>query len=174
MLKSSTFVSSRGAASVCVMMPCRPVVTPFRSAVAHPESARIVQTLASSAQATGAPEKPKLSSRPDDDAETLRLSPGYHWYETMLILNSTLSDEERDKELAKFEAYLNKEDCQHINALVRPRTRMAYPIKSEWEGIYVLYSYACKRQTAKQIQLLLSKPEAGSEGTLLRHITLCK
>ena len=35
----------------------------------------------------------------------------------------------RDKELAKFEAYLNKEDCQSINALVRGRTRMAYPIK---------------------------------------------
>lgn len=35
----------------------------------------------------------------------------------------------RDKELAKFEAYLNKEDCQSINALVRARTRMAYPIK---------------------------------------------
>ncbi len=35
----------------------------------------------------------------------------------------------RDKELAKFEAYLNKEVCQSINALVRGRTRMAYPIK---------------------------------------------
>ncbi len=45
---------------------------------------------------------------------------------------------------------------------------------SEWEGIYVLYTYAAKRQTAKNIQLLLSKPEAGSEGKLLRHITLFK
>ncbi len=82
----------------------------------------------------------------------------------MMILNSTLSDEERwvdnllmhgapwpqpwlgsggkespedwppiyahrNKELAKFEAYLNKEDCQNINALVRGRTRMSYPIR---------------------------------------------
>lgn len=46
--------------------------------------------------------------------------------------------------------------------------------RSEWEGIYVLYTYAAKRQTAKNIQLLLSKPEAGSEGKLLRHITFFK
>lgn len=35
----------------------------------------------------------------------------------------------RDEQLAKFEAYLNKEDCLHINALVRNRSRMAYPMK---------------------------------------------
>jgi small subunit ribosomal protein S6 len=36
----------------------------------------------------------------------------------------------RDKELAKFEAYLNKEECQFITGLVRGRSRMAYPIKT--------------------------------------------
>jgi hypothetical protein len=35
----------------------------------------------------------------------------------------------RDEQLAKFEAYLNKEECLHINALVRSRSRMAYPMK---------------------------------------------
>jgi hypothetical protein len=35
----------------------------------------------------------------------------------------------RDKELAKFEAFLNKEECLNINALIKPRVRMAYPIK---------------------------------------------
>jgi hypothetical protein len=35
----------------------------------------------------------------------------------------------RDKELAKFEAFLNKEECMNISALVRGRSRMAYPIK---------------------------------------------
>ncbi len=35
----------------------------------------------------------------------------------------------RDKELAKFEAFLNKEECMNINALTRGRSRMAYPIK---------------------------------------------
>lgn len=45
---------------------------------------------------------------------------------------------------------------------------------SEWEGIYVLYNYAAKRQTAKNIQLVLSKPEAGSEGKVMRHLTFFK
>jgi hypothetical protein len=35
----------------------------------------------------------------------------------------------RDRELAKFEAFLNKEQCMHINALVRARSRLAYPMK---------------------------------------------
>ena len=92
----------------------------------------------------------------------------------MLILKATLSQDERDREVAKFEAYLNKQECQYISALVRSRAYLAYPIKSDWEGIYVVYTYACKRATAKKIQLLLSNPDAGSEGIVLRHITLNK
>jgi len=81
----------------------------------------------------------------------------------------------RDKELAKFEAFLNKEQCQHINALVRNRSRLAYPMKgNQWEGIYVLYTYAAKRSTARAVQQLLSNPEAGSEDILLRFCTFCK
>lgn len=45
---------------------------------------------------------------------------------------------------------------------------------SNWDGIYVLYTYAARRQTARTVQLLLSNPEAGSEDTVLRHITFCK
>jgi len=108
------------------------------------------------------------------DEELLKLPHGYHWYETMMVLRPTLSEEERDKELAKFEAFLNKEECMNISALVRGRSRMAYPIKGNWEGIYVLYTYAAKRQTARTVQLLLSNPEAGSEDNVLRHITMCK
>lgn len=81
----------------------------------------------------------------------------------------------RDRELAKFEAYLSKEECLNINALVKNMpSKLAYPIKNEIEGVYVLYTYAAKRQTARAIQLLLSNPEAGSEDKLLRHMTLCK
>lgn len=35
----------------------------------------------------------------------------------------------RDRELAKFEAYLNKEECISINALVKGRSKLAYPIR---------------------------------------------
>lgn len=46
--------------------------------------------------------------------------------------------------------------------------------RSNWDGMYVLYTYAAKRQTARNVQLLLSNPEAGSEDKILRHITFCR
>lgn len=55
-----------------------------------------------------------------------------------------------------------------------PSTHTLCSIRSNWEGIYVLYTYTARRQTARTVQLLLSNPEAGSEDTILRHITMCK
>jgi small subunit ribosomal protein S6 len=40
--------------------------------------------------------------------------------------------------------------------------------------MYVVYTYAASRQTARKVQLLLSNPEAGAEDRVLRHITFCK
>lgn len=156
--------------AVASLRPAAPRHAAFQPATKAENAARVVRAAAAMVADEG---KVKLSTLEGDD-DAFKLPAGYHWYETMMILNSTLSDEDRDKELAKFEAYLNKEDCQSINALVRGRARMAYPIKGDWEGIYVLYTYAAKRQTAKNIQLLLSNPEAGSESKLLRHITFFK
>jgi small subunit ribosomal protein S6 len=48
------------------------------------------------------------------------------------------------------------------------------PVCSNWDGMYVLFTYAAKRQTARSVQLLLSNPEAGSEDKILRHITFCR
>lgn len=48
---------------------------------------------------------------------------------------------------------------------------MAYPIKGNWEGIYVLFSFQAHARTAPKVQKLLSTPEAGSEDKLLRHMT---
>jgi len=109
------------------------------------------------------------------DPEQLKLPAGYHWYETMIVLRAMMDDQGRDEQLAKFEAYLQKEGCLHINCIVRPRSRMAYPMKkNNWDGMYVLFTYAAKRQTARSVQLLLSNPEAGSEDKILRHITFCR
>ncbi|GAX84820.1 hypothetical protein CEUSTIGMA_g12241.t1 [Chlamydomonas eustigma] len=172
--KSQALNSARQTSTLCGSL-VRPLAlkrcSPFQEDNRIGHSLRKTVCLATYAKA---PEEEKVKLSTLDLDESLTLPSGYHWYETMMILNSTLSDEERDKELARFEAYLNKEDCQNINALIRGRTRMAYPMRGEWEGIYVLYTYAAKRNTAKNIQLLLSNPEAGSEGKLLRHITFFK
>jgi small subunit ribosomal protein S6 len=59
-----------------------------------------------------------------------------------------------------------------VEAMVRGRHRMAYPIKGNWEGIYVLFSFLAGPATAPQVQILLSNPPAGSEDNILRHMTL--
>lgn len=165
---SSTASATRRSASLVAPVPlpqrmCFQAASPEQRAPASRASvmARVASAVGADAGVSMGP------------AET-GLPRGYHWYETMIILKPNLSDEERDRELAKFEAYLNKEECLSINALVKGRTKLAYPIKKEQEGIYVLYTYCAKRQTARAIQMLLSNPEAGAEDTILRHITLCK
>lgn len=47
----------------------------------------------------------------------------------MLVLRPTMADEERDQELAKFQAFLQKEGATGLSDLVRGRQRLAYPIK---------------------------------------------
>ncbi|KAG2499030.1 hypothetical protein HYH03_003215 [Edaphochlamys debaryana] len=157
--------SVTGRSSSASLVAARPIAQRlcFQSVVRQPAQ-----------RSSGARAAPKvLAAAAAVEASTeQKLPAGYQKYETMMILKSSLSDEERDRELAKFEAYLNKEECFDINALVRNRSKLAYPIKREWEGIYVLYTYAARRQTARAVQLLLSNPEAGAEDTVLRHITV--
>lgn len=105
------------------------------------------------------------------DASGQVASKGYHWYETMLVLSSKLGDDISNKELAKFEALLQTEGCTNIHHLPEVTSQMAYPMKKEWNGVYVLYTYRARRESVKRIQDVLSKPEAGSEAHLLRHIT---
>jgi small subunit ribosomal protein S6 len=115
-------------------------------------------------------------------SETFAVHPSLHQNSTAALLrpfpapDHPKPNNHSDKELAKFEAFLNKEECLEIGAIVRPRARLAYPMDrhKSWEGIYVLYTYAARRPTAKAVQLLLSNPEAGSEDKLMRHITFCK
>lgn len=48
---------------------------------------------------------------------------------------------------------------------------MAYPVKGNWEGIYVLFSFIAKMSTTPKVQKLLSTPVAGKEDSILRHMT---
>lgn len=103
--------------------------------------------------------------------EETTLPATYVRYETMIVLRPDLTNEARDVQLAKFETFLNSEECLEISALVRGRQPLAYPIKGNWEGIYVLYAYAAKPSVSQAVQTLLSTPEAGGENTILRHMT---
>lgn len=103
--------------------------------------------------------------------EQAALPADYVRYETMIILRPDLSDESRDVELAKFEAFLNNQECKEINALVRGRQPLAYPILGNWEGIYVLYTYAARPSVSQPVQKMLSTPDASNENLVLRHMT---
>jgi small subunit ribosomal protein S6 len=92
-------------------------------------------------------------------------------YETMVVLRPDLTDEQRDSELAKFEAFLRKNGASEIQVTIRGRQRLAYPIKSFVDGIYVLYTFDANPQVVAPVQKLLSTPTAGAELNVLRHIT---
>ena len=89
----------------------------------------------------------------------------------MVVLRPDMSDEQRDQELAKFEAFLKKENAREVKVTVRGRQRLAYPIKRFAEGIYVLYTYAAGPTVSNAVQKTLSTPEAGAELNILRHMT---
>jgi len=92
-------------------------------------------------------------------------------YETMVVLRPDLGDEARDSELAKFEAFLQKSGAEDIQVTIRGRQRLAYPIKSFADGIYVLYTYDASPQVVAPVQKLLSTPTVGAELNVLRHMT---
>jgi len=92
----------------------------------------------------------------------------------MIVLRPDLTDEERDVELAKFEAFLAKQGGYDVNAMVRGRQELAYPIRKHWDGIYVLYEYVAPRQATPQVQKYLSTPAVGADSNVLRHMTFAK
>jgi len=95
----------------------------------------------------------------------------FNRYETMVVLRPDMTEEQRDMELAKFEAFLKKEEARDIKVTVRGKQRLAYPIKRFAEGIYVLYTYSAGPTVANSVQRMLSTPEAGAELNILRHMT---
>eukprot|EP00803_Ostreobium_quekettii_P008197 evm.model.scf_2125.2 EVM.evm.TU.scf_2125.2 scf_2125:12216-15611(+) len=96
---------------------------------------------------------------------------GWSRYETMLVLQPTLNEVERDEELAQFEAFLTTEGCKDIEVSVRGRHRMAYPIKKHQDGIYVMYTYTAQPEVSKKVQLFLSKRTSGGDESIIRHMT---
>ena len=47
----------------------------------------------------------------------------------MIVLRPDMTDDERDTELAKFETFLSKEDAVGVEARIRGRQQLAYPMK---------------------------------------------
>merc|ERR1719213_1289215 len=89
-------------------------------------------------------------------------------YETMLIIRPDIIDEERDRLLAKFQAFLTNEGAVNIDCAVKGRQRMAYPIGDYRDGIYVLYQFAAAGSVAKTVQHMLANPDVETQGNIIR------
>eukprot|EP00884_Botryococcus_braunii_P011790 jgi/Botrbrau1/20611/Bobra.113_1s0037.1 len=169
---------------------CQTVRSPFRKGPVAPQS--LTQTCRCAVFPGSSPQSRNSFEQklPSNMRKSLRLKPYlrvaaaepivqaassvgdiYVPYETMIVLRPDMSEEERDVELAKFEAFLVKEGAQDVKALVRGNQSLAYPIKGYWEAVYVLYSYTGKRSISQAVQKLLSTPIVGAESNVLRHMT---
>jgi len=112
-----------------------------------------------------------LQAAANTAGEVVDAAAGYSEYETMVVLRPDLTDEQRDSELAKFEAFLKNQDARNIQVTIRGRQRLAYPIKKFVDGIYVLYTFAADPSVISSVQKMLSTPTAGAELNVLRHMT---
>merc|ERR1711959_666304 len=109
-------------------------------------------------------------SIPDGESETKIQSKtkNLRSYETLLILRPDMIDEERDRQLAKFEVFLANEGAEEIDCIVKGRQRMSYPIEGHRNGVYVLFHFKATGITAKAVQKVLSNPDTETQGNIIR------
>merc|ERR1712093_326351 len=103
-------------------------------------------------------------------ATSASIKAGIHRYETMLILRPDMLDQDRDRQLAKFEAFLANEGAEDIDCAVKGRQTMSYPIKDHRDGVYVLFQYMASGLVAKAVHKKLANPDAETQGNIIRWV----
>merc|ERR1712078_685624 len=93
-------------------------------------------------------------------------------YETMLVLRPDVFDEEKDRQLAKFEAFLMKSGAENIECVIKGKQKMSYPIQGHWDGIFVLFQFTAPGKIAASVHNMLSNPDVESQGNIVRWILL--
>merc|ERR1712146_128449 len=108
---------------------------------------------------------PYLNSAIDNSTET-----STNLYETLIILRPDMIDEERDRQLNKFEVFLTNEGAENVDCEIKGRQKMSYPIKGHRNGVYVLFRFAATGTIAKSIQKTLANPDAETQGNIMRWV----
>merc|ERR1712232_284230 len=90
------------------------------------------------------------------------------FYETLLILRPDMIDEERDRQLVKFEVFLANEGAEKIDCIVKGKQRMSYSIEGHRNGVYVLFHFKAIGITAKAVQKVLSNPDTETQGNIIK------
>merc|ERR1712224_132996 len=89
-------------------------------------------------------------------------------YETLIILRPDMLDEEKDRQLAKYEAFLTNQCAEDIDCVIKGRQTMSYPIDGHWDGLYVLFRFAASGVIAKSVQKTLANPDVETQGNIIR------
>lgn len=73
-------------------------------------------------------------------------------YESMIILNAAISDEEADTAVAKIKDLITGQGGEVLKVDVWGRRKLAYEIKKQKKGLYVLFFYKAPSTTAKKLE----------------------
>lgn len=82
------------------------------------------------------------------------------YYETIFIVNPDLSDEEYQAVLAKTKVVIEKQKGVFVKAQEWGKQRLAYPIKKQEKGSYVLLNYCGEGGTSSELERLLKLDES--------------
>lgn len=72
-------------------------------------------------------------------------------YELVVIFDSSLKEEDIEKQLSKITSLLEKEDCKVANIDKWGSRRLAYPIKKQENGYYVILYFNGDSNVIKEL-----------------------
>ncbi len=90
-------------------------------------------------------------------------------YEMLYVLDSALTDEEKDAHLAKFEGIINSYNGKVISADKWGVKKLAYPINYKTDGYYVLVTFEAESGSVKELDRV-----AGLSADVLRRMITAK
>lgn len=88
-------------------------------------------------------------------------------YETTIIVNAALEDEDIDAVITKVTGYIENHGGEILTVDKWGRRRLAYPINKKYNGFYIHIEFNAQPETAPILERFLVL-----EDTVLRHLTL--
>lgn len=89
-------------------------------------------------------------------------------YELLTIFSATLSDEAKEKIVAKYSQLVEADGGKVLNVNKWGIKKFAYPIDYKKEGYYVLYEFEANAETPAKINNLMNIDEAVLRSLCLR------
>merc|ERR1712061_485081 len=87
---------------------------------------------------------------------------------TLLILRPDIIEEEKNRQLAKLEAFLAKKGAEEIDCVIKGKQRISYPMRENLHGIYVLFLFAASGSVVKALHDTLSNPDVETQRNIIK------